>query len=314
MRTQAIQQIQKSLDQMNIRVHHAVSDITGKTGTAIIKAIIDGERDPIKLAKLRDMRCQKSEKEIADHLTGTWRDEHLFNLGRSFSTLQFLDDMIKEYDNKVAIMLQSLAEDFGTKTDDNSSDTNHPLPLHKVKKSDKARIIDTISLHKIMGFDLTSIPGIGFNIASIITSEIGTSFDRFPTEHHFASYIGLAPSLCKSAGKSARQKQCKNTSRVGLVLRMAACSLCRSQTELGAYLRSIARRKDMKTAIKATARRMAHLIYRGIKYGKEYIDIGVEAYQTRMKEKTVKTINRLIKSHGINKLDIDFGDVCNLSC
>jgi hypothetical protein len=97
MRTQAIQQMQKSLDQMNIRVHHAVSDIDGKTGTAIIQAIVEGERNPARLAALRDKRCKKSEKEIADHLTGTWREEHLFNLGQAFKTLQFLDERIAEY-------------------------------------------------------------------------------------------------------------------------------------------------------------------------------------------------------------------------
>jgi hypothetical protein len=117
MRTQAIQQMQKSLDQMNIRVHHGVSDIDGKTGTAIVKAIVEGERNPIVLARLRDGRCKKSEKEIAAHLTGTWRDEHLFNLGQAFKTMQFLDERIAEYNSKASEMFaavgQSTAAAFG---------------------------------------------------------------------------------------------------------------------------------------------------------------------------------------------------------
>ena len=97
MRAQAVQQMRKSLDQMNSRARHAVSDIGGKTGTAIIKAIVEGERNPARLAALRDKRCKQSEKEIVDHLTGTWRDEHLFNLGQAFKTMRFLDERTAEY-------------------------------------------------------------------------------------------------------------------------------------------------------------------------------------------------------------------------
>ena len=121
----------------------------------------------------------------------------------------------------------------------------------------------------------------------------------------FASYLGLTPSLSKSAGKKVRQKKRgKNTSRAGIALRMAASTLHKSQNELGAYLRSVARRTDKKTAIKATARRMAHLIYRGVRYGKEYINRGAEAYELRLRERTVNSIKKLIKSHGINSSEI----------
>jgi transposase len=298
MRTQAIQQMQKSLDQMNIRVHHAVSDIDGKTGTAIVKAIVDGERNPFVLAKLRDGRCKKSEKEIADHLTGTWRDEHLFNLGQAFKTMQFLDERIAEYDSKASEMFAILAS---------SSDNPPPPPSTDGKYTRKERnnLEGKMNIHQFMGFDPMTIPGIGYNTAMIIASELGTDFDCFPDERHFASYIGLAPSLGKSAGKNVRQKKrCRNTSRVGLALRMAASTLYKSQTELGAYFRSVARHSDKKTAIKATARRMAHMIYRGVRFGKEYIDRGAEAYELRKRERTVKTINKLIKSLNINSSEL----------
>jgi transposase len=157
-----------------------------------------------------------------------------------------------------------------------------------------------------MKFDLTSIPGIGYDIAAIIASELGASLDSFPTEKHFVSYLGLAPSLGKSAGKSVRQKGCKNTSRTGLALRMGASSLHKSSSELGAYFRNVAFRTDRKTAVKATARRMAHMIYRGMKYGKEYIDIGAEAYQSRIRDKKLKTVNKLIKSLNINASELVF--------
>ena len=293
MRVQSIQQMQKSLDQMNIRVHHAVSDIDGKTGTAIIKAIVEGERDPIKLARLRDKRCKQSEKEIADHLTGTWREEHLFNLSQAFKTMQFLDERIVEYDLMAVNMFKTLVGSV----DDSDNLPQSPIAPPKQSSKDQTNVA---VLKKMMGFDLTLIPGIGLATASIIASELGTRFDCFPTEHHFASYLGLVPSLGKSAGKNVRQKRCKNTSRAGTALRMAAAALYRSKTELGAYFRNVAKRSDRKTAVKATARRMAHMIYRGVRYGKEFIDRGAEAYEARLKEKVEKTVKKLIKTYNIN--------------
>jgi transposase len=304
MRTQAIQQMQKSLDQMNIRVHHAVSDIDGKTGTEIIKAIVQGERNPIKLAKLRDRRCKKSEREIADHLTGTWRDEHLFNLGQAFKTMQFLDERMVEYDKKASEMLAALAD-----VSDNPPPTT-PATDKKPNSKDRSDSEGKSYLHQLLGFDPTTIPGIGYNTARIIFSELGTNFDCFPDERHFASYIGLAPSLGKSAGKNVRQKKrCRNTSRVGAALRMAASTLYKSQTELGAYFRNVARHSDKKTAVKATARRMAHMIFRGVRYGKQYIDRGAVAYESRLRERVLKTIKKLAKSYNINSSEILWGTV-----
>ena len=208
MRTQSIQQMQKSLDQMNIRVHHAVSDIDGKTGTAIVKAIVEGERNPVELAKLRDVRCKKSEKEIADHLTGTWREEHLFNLGQAFKTLQFLDERLSEYDRKASELFKALA----VKSD------NPPPPPHptdrKLTKKERNNPEGKANLCQIMGFDMTSIDGIEYDTARIIASEVGTKIGSFPTENHFASYLGLVPSLSKSAGKKVRQKSAAKPRRV----------------------------------------------------------------------------------------------------
>ena len=156
-----------------------------------------------------------------------------------------------------------------------------------------------------MGFDMMSIPGIGYQTAATIASELGNKFDRFPSEKHFASFIGLAPSLGKSAGKNVRQKKkCKNTSHVGIALRMGASTLNRSSCELGAYYRNVARQTDKKTAIRATARRMAHMIFRGVVYGQAYIDCGAEAYEARRRQRTVRTVSRLIKSFGINSSEI----------
>jgi transposase len=300
MRTQCIQQMQKSLDQMNVRIHHAVSDIDGKTGMAIVGAIVGGERDPVTLAKLRDKRCKQTEAQIAEHLTGTWRDEHLFNLAQAYQTLLFIDERLAEYEEKAASMFKALAAASGNEPP--------PPPPDGAKPSQK-ELRDTAekrALHQLAGFDITSVAGIGYDTAAAVLAEIGTDLSRFPSEKHFAAYIGLAPSLGKSAGKNVRQRRrCRNTSRAGRALRMAASTLYRSQSELGAFFRSVARRTDRKTAVKATARRMAHMIYRAMRYGAAYIDRGAEAFEARMRERTLRTVRNLIKTHKINELELE---------
>ena len=299
MRAQCILQMQKSCDQMNIRIHHAVSDIDGKTGMDIIGAIVGGERNPVTLAGFRDRRCKKTEAQIAGHLTGTWRDEHLFTLGQAYRTLQFIDGRIAEYDAKISSMYKAIAEGCGKPPP--------PPPPADMKPSakDRRNAEEKRDLQRIAGFDMTVVPGIAYDTASIVLGELGADFSRFPTERHFASYIGLAPSLGKSAGKNVRQrKRCRNTSRAGRALRMAASTLYRSQTELGAFFRSVARRTDRKTAVKATARRMAHMIYRGIRYGVAYLDKGAEAFEARAREKAVRAVKNLIKTHGMKETEL----------
>ena len=298
-RTQCIQQMQKSLDQMNVRIHHAVSDIDGKTGMAIVGAIVEGQRDPEALAALRDPRCRKSQKQIAEELTGTWRDEHLFNLAQAYRTLLFIDERIAEYDEKVASMFKVLAVA--------SNNVPPPPPPEGGKPSQKDRrdAAEKQVLHQFVGFDITAVAGIGYNTAATVVAELGIDFSRFPSERHFAAYIGLAPSLGKSAGKNVRQRRrCRNTSRAGQALRMAASSLYKSQTELGAFFRSVARRTDRKTATKATARRMAHMIYRAVRYGAAYVDHGAEAFEAKMRERTLRTVQNLVKVHKINELEL----------
>jgi transposase len=299
-RTQFIQQMQKSCDQMNIRIHHAVSDIDGATGMAIVAAIIGGERDAKVLAKLRDKRCKKTEGQIAEELRGTWREEHLFNLERAYRMLVFVDEQIALYDSKIAAMYKALAESMGRQPIAPYTDSSQK-PGGKASRD----VAEKLVLESITGFNMTQIAGVGYETAAKFISEVGVDLTRFPSERHFFSYLGLAPWLGKSAGKNVRQKKrFKNTSRGGRVLRMAAATLYRSNSELGAYFRSVARRNDRKTAIKATARRMAQIIYRALRHGVAYVEKGAEHYESRMREKTLRTVRNLIKVHGINELEL----------
>lgn len=294
MRTQAIQSAQKSLDQMNIRLHHAVSDIDGVTGMRILGAIVDGERNPITLAKLRDKRCRKSETEIAEELTGNWRDEHLFNLKQSYRTLCFLDERIAEYDRQIRDMYAKIAETFPPT--DPSPNGGGKKPKDKTDAKAKADLVRICG-----GFDMTKIGGIGYDSAAAILSELGPDLSAFPTEKHFVSYIGLAPALGKSAGKNvSTRKKHKNTSRVGLILKMSASALFRSESALGARIRCVRSRTCSRTAIKDVAREMGKQIYRGLKYGQAYVDEGEQAYMDRIRERTIKSMKKKISKLGIS--------------
>jgi len=294
-----IHRMQKSCDQMNIRIHHAVSDMDGVTGLAILHAIANGERDPLKLAALRDRRCKQSEGEIAEHLRGNWRPEHLFNLGQALLTYEFIAERIRDYERQILSLVETEKRQESGKT------PGHP----DEKKAGAMRRLGEEpmrdALFQMSGTDLTVINGIRPETASVVMSEIGLDFNRFPTEKHFVSYIGLAPKLGKSAGKNVRQKRrFKNTSRVGAALRMAASSQRYAQSELGAFFRNVARRQDAKTAIKATARRMAVLIYRLVRYGKAFIDRGSELYEAQFRAKKVRNLKKIVKSLGLSELEL----------
>jgi hypothetical protein len=285
-RSDWIRRMQKSLDQMNICVHHAVSDITGVTGLAIIRAIVDGERDPKKLASMRDKRCRKSEEEIADHLTGNWRPEHLFNLRQALKVYDQICRVIDDYDSEILNYLKELQPS-------DTGDSDAPPPNNKSKAKN---IIKSghepmrQSLYRFCGFDLTTLDGIGVDISSVVLSELGLDFSPFPTENHFVSYLCLAPNLSISAGKKVPGKYKATTStRVAAALRMAATTLRNSKTALGAFYRRIAWRKGASVAVFATARKLARLIYRLIRYGQAYVDIGEKAYEEHYKQRRIKT-------------------------
>ena len=296
MRTQTIQGAQKSCDQMNIRIHHAVSDIDGATGMRMLKAIVEGERDPRKLAKLRDSRCKKTEAQIADELTGNWRDEHLFTLKQAYQHLVFLDGMLEAFDGKIKEMFAALA--------DESDKPNPPAAPKKKKNTDAKALYD---LAKLAGFDMTSIDGISFGTASGILSELGTDLSMFPTENHFVSFIGLAPPLGKSAGKNVKTKhKHRNTHPIGQMLKSSAATLWRSKSALGALYRCVRSRSCSAYAAMATARQMAKYIYRGMKYGSAYVDIGEKQYEERRRARTLKSMKSKIQKLSISAEELGF--------
>ena len=287
-RSRIVHWMQKSLDQMNVRVHRAVSDITGATGMKMIRAIVDGERDPMKLATFRDKRCKKSEADIAAHLTGTWRVEHLFNLKSALALFDQLQDSIQAYDEELLRLMKALTPE----------DRQQPVPPHPsrakalaIERRGETQLRD--ALFRFAGKDLTTIDGISASGARVLLTEVGPDIHAFPSEKHFVSWLHLCPRTPISGGKPIKgKKNSLGASRVGATLRLAAVSLQRSPSALGATYRRVARRKSAAVAVFVVARKLAQLLYRLLRFGTEYVDIGAEAYEQQYHQRRLAALRK----------------------
>jgi transposase len=290
-----LHRMQKSLDQMNVRVHRAVSDIDGVTGMKIVRAIAQGERDPIKLAKLRDWRCHKSEEEIAKELTGHWRKDHLFSLRQSLQMYDAIQQRIADYEGEILRNLSELQrEDCRQQT---PPKVNNPQKARAIKKRGEEPMRE--ALYRMIGADMTSIDSIGVETVLVVASEYGPDLSDFPTEKQFVSHITLAPHRPMSGGKPLKKKRRHTAStRVAAALRMAALSLRNSQTAIGAYYRKIARSRGGDVAVFATARRLAIFIYRLLRWGQPYVDEGAAAFEKRYLEVRIKSMRARARELG----------------
>jgi hypothetical protein len=279
-----VQHMQKALAQMNLQLANVVSNITGKTGMQIIKAILAGERDPLILAGLRDQRCKNSEETIARSLHGNYRPEHLFSLKQAVDLYNFYQGQIVECDQEILAQLATFDATSG-------ADKGPPASLEE-------------ALQRMTGVDLTEIDGIDTNSALKIIAEIGLDMSRWKSAKHFASWLGLCPGTKVSGGKilSGRSKQVAN--RAAATLRMAAFSLFNSKSALGAYLRRQRSRLGAPKAITATAHKLARLVYAMLKHGTAYVDIGQDYYEERYRSRVVQNLKRKAQEFGYQLIDI----------
>nr|WP_319563788.1 IS110 family transposase [uncultured Rhodoferax sp.] len=280
-----VQHLQKAMTQMNVQLHHVISDIMGVTGQAIVRAIVAGERDAATLAKLRDRRIKADEAEVAAALQGNWRDEHLFALKQALALIDAYAAQITECDGKLQQLLGVLK--------------GHALPeagLGTPKRSTPAknsvRFDARTSLFEASGVDLTRIPGIDTSTALKVISEIGVDLARFPTVKHFTSWLGLCPGTKISGGKvlSSATKPCAN--RAAQALRMAAQALRKSQTALGAHHRRLCSRMDKPKAITASAHKLARLVYFMLTKGQAFVEAGQDEYEERYRQRVVQNLTR----------------------
>jgi transposase len=299
-----IQHMQKALTLMNIQLHNVISDITGQTGMRIVHAILSGNHNPHRLAKYRDGRCRASEETIANSLTGNYRPEHLFALKQAVDLYEFYQQKIKECDAEIEKVLNKLGDEGPT--------NDPPPPPQKTKRRGKNQPSFDIRspLYKCTGVDLTQIDGIGSHTALRVISEIGVDMSAWPTEKNFTSWLTLAPRNKITGGKILSSKTQRSANRVAKLLRLAATSIGKTSTALGAFYRRLGARAGKAIAVTATARKLAILIYRMLKHGMQYQDPGANFYETTYRSRVVKNMRKRAKSLGFQLIPLEASAEC----
>ena len=288
---QHIQHMQKALQQMNVLLHHVVSDITGLTGMTIIRAILAGERDPQVLAQHRDPRCKNSIEVIAKSLEGNFRADHLFALQQAVALYDAYQAQLVTCDQRIEQYLTSLER----------VTEEAPPPPPKPRQSPKhnqPRFDARTYLYQMTGVDLTRIDGIEAGSALALIAEIGTDMQRWKTANHFVSWLGLCPGTKVSGGKVLSSKTKPTANRAAGILRMAAATLHHSSSALGAYYRRMAMRIGKPQAVTATAHKLARIVYSMLKHGSDYVDAGQDYYQRQYKERVVRNLVHRAKALG----------------
>jgi transposase len=300
-----IQCMQKSLTQMNLMLHLVLSDITGVTGLKMVRSILDGERDPAVLARHRDHRCKASIQEIITALTGNYRVEHLFTLKQNFDAYEFDRQQIAECDSAIQKLIDTLA------TQQPPPSTELPTARRSLKPKRHEPSFDIRTpLHRLTGgADLSQIDGIGPHAALQLIAEIGTDMSRWPSAAHFTSWLALAPNNKISGGRLLSSRTQPSANRAAAILRRCAMSLMRTSTALGAFYRRLAARTGKPTAITATARKLALLVYRVLRGDITYSDPGAEAYAQVHRTRLLKSLCKRAHQLGHALVDLSTGEI-----
>jgi transposase len=290
-----VQHMQKALTQMNIQLANVISDVAGETGQKILRAIVAGERDGLALARLKNSRIRASEDEIAQSLQGSWRAEHLFALKQALDAFDFCGTQLAECDAQIQAQLQALhvRED-------------EPAQGKKRGRARNAPKFDLrTQLFQMCGVDLTRIDGIDVTTALVVLSEVGADMSKFPSDKHFASWLGLCPGTKITGGKvmSGKTKRCAN--RAAQALRLAAAALRSSQSALGAYYRRMCARMDKPKAVTAAAHKLARLIYAMLTRGQEYTDQGQDYFEERYRQRVLHNLAQKAKAMGMQLVPSD---------
>jgi transposase len=283
-----IQRMQKALTQMNIQLHRVISDISGTTGLAILRAIVAGERDLAKLSALKDVRIKATHEEISAALTGDYRSELVFILTQELHLYDMFQAQIAACD----VQIEECLNEFSDQVDVEQS----PLPRAKrprKKPTGNAPNFDLRThLYRISGVDFTQVDGLGVLTVLTLLSELGLDSSRFPSAKHFVSWLGLCPGSRITGGKRKSSKTRQVSNRVATALRVAALSLERSHSALGAFYRKMKARMGAPKAITATAHKLARIFYQLWMSGQSYVDPGMDAYEQKYQEQALKNLKK----------------------
>jgi transposase len=290
-----VQHMQKALERMNLKLTEILSDITGVTGRAIVRAILRGTRAPEKLAKHRDKGCKASEAEIAQALTGTYREEHLFELKLAYEAWQFTLGQVETVDEQIALQLARMKGD-------RALPPLKPKPRPK-RRANSPRFDVRTALYYVVGLDLTEIEGVSELTALTVISEIGPGVSRFATVQKFCSWLGLCPNWKKTGGRVKSSRTRRGVNRAAQALRLAAQSLHHSKGALGGFLRRMKGRLGAQAALTATAHKLARIVYLALKHGMTYVRRSQEEYEAQMREKQIKAVRRRARRLGLEVVE-----------
>ncbi len=287
-----IQHMQKALTQMNLLLHHVVSDITGVTGMRIVRAVIVGERDPAVLSALRDMRCKASDEAIRQALTGNCREEHLFALAQALELYDAYQAKVAACDVRIEAALRRLRETAAKPVG------RLPPPHHTTRQPNALAFDARAALHALLGVDLTQVHGLGPYLALKLVGECGTNLSAWPSAKHFTSWLCLAPGNKISGGKVLSSRTRHTGNRAAALLRLAAVTVGRTDTALGAFYRRLSGRVGKAKTVTATARKIAVLFYNTLRHGMSYADPGASYYEDRYRRRVLANLQRRAKSLG----------------
>lgn len=287
-----VQHMQKALNQMNLHLHHVISDITGVTGLKIIDSILAGERNPKKLSALKDHRIKASKDKIAKSLTGDYLPEHIFTLRQALQAYRHYRRMISDCDREIEKHL----EKFDSQIDQDKF-ANRAKPRKKPQRNEPNFDLHG-HLYRIIGTDLTRIDGINASTAHVFFSEVGSDLSKFPTVKHFCSWLGLCPQNRISGGKILSSRTRPGANRVAQALRLAANALSNSHSYLGNYLRRMKARHGAPKAITATAHKLARIIYHLVTTGKNFDETIFAEEETLHQQRVERRIKKQAKTLG----------------
>ena len=296
-----IQHMQKALTQMNIQIHHVISDITGLTGLAIIEAILSGERCPQKLAELKDGRIKTSKTKIAKALEGDYQPEHVFTLKQSLQVYQHYRQMMVDCDQEIESHLESI----DSRVDPDTQPPPPPTKSSRRGKGNEPNYDLRGQMYRLLGTDLTQIDGVSAVTAHIFFSEVGCDVSKFSTAGHFASWLNLCPGNKVSGGKILSSRTRKGKNRLAQALKVSVMSLWRSPSYLGNFFRRIRARHGAPKAITATAHKISRIMFHLVKTGQQFDETVFFRQEEDYQRKNLQSLKDKAKSLGFKLVPTD---------
>jgi transposase len=286
-----VRRMQKALELMNIKIHTVISDLLGKTGMQIVKAIIEGKFDPKELSKLRDPRIKATEQEVYKSLQGLWKEEYVFTLKQAYNTYCFYQQQVKECEDKIhEQLLKQIAQV-------NQGDISVEKPtLEKKTKPRKNQFSVPVAplLHRLAGVDLCKIPGLSEVSILEFIAETGTEIEKWHSHKHFAAWLNLVPNTKITGGKIISSRMLKKKNTAGQTLRMGASSLYSNKTAMGDYHRRMSAKYGGKGAALASAHKMSRIIYKMLKDKVEFNFQMLADANQKYREKKIKHLEKLL--------------------